>query len=335
MGCGTSGPRPQAVLKPRLALGACTTLPSLSERAPDLLPITTQLELETRKPFLRLDDLHEHFLSMAKENGEVGGVLGFESFAKRILLHGTATPLILQVFQLIDLNESGAIDFMEFLHSSWTLCLLQDNDNLLRCMYQVYSERPTMRWSEMHTFLQELQGENFVPKMWWTIKKVLSNLCEKETYVTLPEFAQAFKPLKQLLMPLYSMRDELRDRFFGEALWHRAYRIRRRSKHIWEKAEISKLQIIMLGLREKVKQDKKVSKIPVKHKAEADAGSSPGNLSAGKVGFSVGRSTLAKAYGGESSLTNKGRAEEFSSAKMVRIKRRQDKHYIPANSGMW
>merc|ERR1719163_1563570 len=95
--------------------------------------------------------------------------------------------------------------------------------------------------------IQEFQGDSFHPKMWSSFKKELVDACKDDTRCTLEELIKAFKPCAVLLMPLYSLRYELKERFFGETLWRRAYAIRKRvgpggKKTVWNQDEIQTLR---------------------------------------------------------------------------------------------
>ena len=120
-------------------------------------------------------------------------------------------------------------------------------------------------------------------------------------------------PLGQIFLPAFSLRDELRARFFGPDLWLRAAKIRKRgTDDKFNSESIEKLKLEMTGLARLAKKEAKKFKIPVQHKNEATGAKGkeamPHNF---RPGYSVGTRTLHKAYSGESSLDCKGRAKRF------------------------
>lgn len=275
MGCAASIPK----------VKACKGIESMLERAPELRPIATKLELETALPMLEVDDVHTDFVRICPLG--TGGLMSQTAFGK-LLGIGDMTPFMVNIFRLFDLNESGEIDFNEFLYAAYNFCPLQDDENIFRCLFMMYREKKVVRWSKMHQMIQDVQGSLFSSKLWWVAKKHLAAECAQDTKCTWEEFVKVATLLKQLFLPAFSFRDELRDRFFGEELWWRAYRIRKKNKVMkYTQDDIDNTKIEMMGLTKVMEAAKKVSKVPVKHKTEAKKYESTKAWGNFRPGFSV------------------------------------------------
>jgi len=151
MGCGNS----RVAFVP--GVGYASTL---LNAAPELRPIALQLELEIREPAMPVDDLHDFFMEMVedvREPYDTPGCLSFEAFMKRLGI-GDSTPLQSKLFEQLDLNASGEIDFQEFLWGAWHFSLLQSDDSLVRFLFDLYEEKGIMRWSKVHECIMDVNG---------------------------------------------------------------------------------------------------------------------------------------------------------------------------------
>jgi len=264
-----------------------------------------------------VDDLHDFFMEMVedvREPYDTPGCLSFEAFMKRLGI-GDSTPLQSKLFEQLDLNASGEIDFQEFLWGAWHFSLLQSDDSLVRFLFDLYEEKGIMRWSKVHECIMDVNGPQYHSSMWHAIKKQMSHICKEDTKCSRKELMEVKKHVGKCFLPITSLRDELRASVFGDGLWFRAYKIRQRTNDVYRKSDIDELKITMMGLSNVVKEKSKNSKIPVKHRSEYQGQ------------YKVGRSTVAKAYSGESSIECKGRAKIFAAAKEVKVIPRHDKDY--------
>ena len=181
----------------------CDDLDHLLKRAPELQPLSVKLELE-RKPYLKIDEIHQQFLRCGltdlcacyRTGCRIGASpRGNISYAEFVIALGIGeTPLlekselchllidlipshVVRVFKLLDLNESGHIDFLEYLSGCWNLCVLEDNDNVFRFLFQLYAPRGMCTREKVCEMIRDLQGSAFCPKMWLPVKERLETVC--------------------------------------------------------------------------------------------------------------------------------------------------------------
>jgi len=254
--------------------------------------------------------IHERFLSMVSKNGNTRGV-SYASFIKILGLNSGKTPLMERVFRQMDLNDSGELDFLQFLHGCWNLCPLSSDKEVLRMLFQVYSgEKNRLPFDQAKVMLREMHGAAYCPKMWGPFKDKLESAGAAGGKSSWSQFKEATKTCGALLLPAHAMRDELAARFFGEELWSRGRIVRGRTKDKYNLQEVKAVRDELTGAAKVAKKAQKATvRDPVQHRGE--------HLGSVKVG----RSTLLKHY------KTSARAKVFATKQEFKARVRPDIHY--------
>jgi len=200
-------------------------------------------------------------------------------------------------------------DFVEWLQGSYSFSVLQDDKEALRFLFQLYDSHGILKWDAMQLMAQEIHGDNYCSKMWTSLKDKLEVHCAIPQKCTWPEFKQCIASSGVLLMPVFSLRNQMREQLFGPKLWESALKQRKQSNPKYDKGDIAKLSAEMQGLAAIAKKNKragKCSQAPVKH----------ASLHKGSV--VVGRSTIAQHYKG------KARAKKFETNQDFKVRPRPD-----------
>jgi len=91
---------------------------------PELMNISKKLQLEA-EPKLPIEGLYQHFMRLCSPDS--GGLLNKTAFTKCLGI-GSCTPFMERIYMLMDLNQSGEVDFKEYLCAAINFCVLQAED---------------------------------------------------------------------------------------------------------------------------------------------------------------------------------------------------------------
>lgn len=143
-----------------------------------------------------------------------------------------ATPFARKLFSLIDQNESGEIDFNEFLVGLWNVCTF-DEESLLRFAFNLIDKDGSgyVDKDEVEQCVKDVHGTRYDRRLTAHIKKVLKKYDKnKDGQFSFDEFKSCHKELPLLFMPAFSMKNVMMEEFYGEKFWKQASKARKRDK---------------------------------------------------------------------------------------------------------
>lgn len=189
----------------------------------DLQPICARLNLKLPEA----QRLLEKFQDI---DTDCSGCISTEEFFAFICME--QTPFAKKLFGIIDQNDSGEIDFNEFLVGLWNVCTF-DDDSLLRFAFNLIDKDSSgyVDNEEIEQCVRDVHGTRFDKRLVGHIKKVLKKYDKnKDGQYSFDEFKLCHKDLPLLFMPAFSMKNVMCEEFYGVDFWKNAAKARKRDK---------------------------------------------------------------------------------------------------------
>lgn len=189
----------------------------------DLRPICRKLNMSLEEA----ERLLEKFQDIDRDSS---GCISTDEFFAFISME--ATPFARKLFSLIDQNDSGEIDFNEFLVGLWNVCTF-DDESLLRFAFNMIDKDSSgyVDKDEVEQCVKDVHGSRYDRRLTAHIKKTLKKYDKnKDGQFSFDEFKSCHKELPLLFMPAFSMKNVMMEEFYGEKFWKGAAKARKRDK---------------------------------------------------------------------------------------------------------
>ena len=150
-------------------------------------------------------------LSISPAPLDCSGCISTDEFFAFISME--ATPFAKKLFNLIDQNESGEIDFNEFLVGLWNVCTF-DDESLLRFAFNLIDKDGSgyVDKDEVEQCVKDVHGTRYDRRLTAHIKKVLKKYDKnKDGQFSFDEFKSCHKELPLLFMPAFSMKNVMQE----------------------------------------------------------------------------------------------------------------------------
>ena len=137
-----------------------------------------------------------------------------------------------KLFDIIDQNGSGEIDFNEFLVGLWNMCTF-DEESLLRFAFNLIDKDSSgyVDGDEVEQCVKDVHGSRYDKKLTAHIKRVLKKYDKnKDGQYSFDEFKRCSGELPLLFMPAFSMRNVMQEEFYGGDFWKHAAKARKRDR---------------------------------------------------------------------------------------------------------
>jgi len=150
-----------------------------------------------------------------KYDRDKGGTIDVEEFYK--LIEEDRTIFGDSLFELVDIDCSGALDFSEFVQTLTTYCLFA-RDDVLKFCYFVFDKDKNgyIDTDELHALVEMLHGNNPTSNC----KMALSNFDKNsDGKIDFEEFQELNVRFPQLLHPAFRMQRSMMQNTMGEKWW--------------------------------------------------------------------------------------------------------------------
>eukprot|EP00937_MAST-01D_sp_MAST-1D-sp2_P004992 g4992.t1 len=128
-----------------------------------------------------------------------------------------------RVFRMLDSDSSGTIDFREFVACVWNFCTYQ-MATFLEFAFRMYDldNSGQLEMEELRDLVEEVYGDMMANNV--RVQRILDKIdTDGDGVVSFAEFAEFNRVYPALLLPAFSMQNEIRRRCFGETFWRTEY----------------------------------------------------------------------------------------------------------------
>jgi len=134
----------------------------------------------------------------------------------------------------MDQNDSGELDFVEFLVGLWNVCTF-DEESALKFAFSIYDydDDGYIRAGELSDLIKGVHGDNYNKKTATHIKNFLRQFdTDSDRKYSFEEFRQAKQHFPSLFGPAYVLQMRCQEEIYGEYFWARAAGLRRKQKDL-------------------------------------------------------------------------------------------------------
>lgn len=134
--------------------------------------------------------------------------------------HLKSTPFTKKLFALFDNDNSGAVDFLEFVTTLWNLCTFS-NEGLKNCLFKLFDSDNSgvLDNYEIIDMLKALWGDRYQTSR--VARRVGRKLETYEGKMNVQEFRIFVSKYKSVMQPIEKVRNTFRAKVFGEEYWKR------------------------------------------------------------------------------------------------------------------
>eukprot|EP01031_Cornospumella_fuschlensis_P037493 gene37493-45531_t len=127
-----------------------------------------------------------------------------------------------RAFSVFDINNSGKIDFREFVLSLWNYCTL-GNATLDVYTFDLYDrdQSGVLSESEVQSMLKDLYGKTFHTNPRATAVMNAMKKSELRGDFDLPKFTKFVRSHQEMLFPAFQMQLKIQEKVFGRRFWER------------------------------------------------------------------------------------------------------------------
>jgi len=171
--------------------------------------------------------LFEKFNEIDKDGSGTVNVFEFCS-----VLQVEVSEFVVRLFDLLDQNSSGELDFVEFCIGIWNVCSF-DDESALRFAFSIYDydDDGYIRQHELDDLIKGVHGENFSKRTADHIKHYLKQFdTDFDKKYSFDEFKQAKAHFPSLFAPAYVLQMRMQEEIYGIGFWTRTIQLRKRHK---------------------------------------------------------------------------------------------------------
>lgn len=162
------------------------------------------------------------------------------------------TTFAFRCFSIIDQDQSGVIDFKEFLIGLWNICSF-DEYALLRFSFQLFDTDQSgyIELEEVEELIKSVQGTKFERHVMKFVRKVLKE-CDKNNdgRISMHELYYLHKQLNTLFLPAFAFQLHLREEFYGNKFWTEVAAKRSKDENVSSLSELIKMSGEMIRKQE-------------------------------------------------------------------------------------
>lgn len=150
---------------------------------------------------------------------------------------------MVRLFDLMDQNESGELDFVEFLVGLWNVCTF-DEESAVRFAFSIYDydDDGYIRTGELNDLIKGVHGENYNKRTAAHIKNFLKQFdTDFDRKYSFEEFRQAKQHFPSLFGPAFVLQMRCQEEIYGEYFWARAASLRKRQKDLQNMRALSSI----------------------------------------------------------------------------------------------